>query len=81
MKVKATLTILFLCLMLAAYNAFSSFLAGNDTIVRQTQQAVLIVAGEITDNQSFLHSDMCVYTDETKIKEREGKERDIKDEN
>ena len=64
MKTKTVLSSLFLWLILAVQAVFSSFLAGDATIVKQTERAVLIVAGEITDVQSA-HLYGVIYTDVT----------------
>ena len=63
MKTKIVLTSLFL-LTLAVQTVLSSFVVGEDTIAKQTEQAVLIVAGKITDVQSD-HLYGRIYTDVT----------------
>ena len=55
------------CLMLVTQEGFASFLVDDDTIVSQTQQALLIVAGKVSDIQ-YVQPDPSiarVYTDVT----------------
>ena len=51
MKTKIVLASLFLCLALATQEGFGVFLVDDDTIVSQTTQATLIVAGTVSDIQ------------------------------
>ena len=64
MKMKTVLTSLLLWITLAVQAVLSSFVIGEDTIAKQTDQAVLIVAGKITDVQSD-HLYGRIYTDVT----------------
>lgn len=63
MKTKVVLTPLFLCLALITQKGFGSYLVGDDTLVSQTKQAVLIVAGKVSDIQYIYRGD--IYTDVT----------------
>lgn len=63
MKTKVVLTPLFLCLALITQKGFGSYFVGDDTLVSQTKQAVLIVAGKVSDIQ-YVYSDD-IYTDVT----------------
>ena len=67
MKTKIVLAGLFLCLALATQEGFGVFLVDDDTILSQTKQAVLIVAGKVSVTQ-YVQPDMRiarVYTDVT----------------
>ena len=66
MKTRITLTSLLL-LTLSVPAVFGIYIVGEDTIVRQTKEAVLIVAGKVSDVQ-YVQPDMSifrVYTDVT----------------
>ena len=63
MKTKAILASLFLCLALTTQKGFGSYFVGNDTLVSQTKQAVLIVAGKVSDIQYVYRGN--IYTDVT----------------
>lgn len=51
MKTKIVFTSLFLCLMLSTQKGFGVFAAGDDTLVNQTKQAILIVGGKVSSIQ------------------------------
>ena len=63
MKTKIVLAALCLCLTLTAQKGFGIFLSGDNTLVSQTKQAVLIVAGKVSDIQYLYRGD--IYTDVT----------------
>ena len=63
MKTKVVLAALCLCLTLTAQKGFGIFLSGDNTLVSQTKQAVLIVAGKVSDIQYVYRGD--IYTDVT----------------
>ena len=63
MKTKVVLAALFLCLTLTTQKGFGIFLSGDNTLVSQTKQAVLIVAGKVSDIQYVYRGD--IYTDVT----------------
>ena len=51
MKTKIVFASLFLCLMLSTQKGFGVFVAGDDTLVNQTKQAILIVGGKVSSIQ------------------------------
>ena len=63
MKTKIVLAALFLCLVLTVQKGFGIFLSGDNTLVSQTKQAVLIIAGKVSDIQYVYWDD--IYTDVT----------------
>ena len=63
MKTKIVLAALFLCLVLTVQKGFGIFLSGDNTLVSQTKQAVLIIAGKVSDIQYVYRDD--IYTDVT----------------
>jgi hypothetical protein len=67
MKTKVVLASLFLCLTLATPKGFGAFVAGDNTLVSQTNEAVVIVAGKVSSIQ-YVQPDLNVarvYTDVT----------------
>ena len=63
MKTKVVLTALLLYLALTTQKGFGIFLSGDNTLVSQTKQAVLIIAGKVSDIQYVYRDD--IYTDVT----------------
>jgi hypothetical protein len=63
MKTKVVLTALLLYLALTTQKGFGIFLSGDNTLVSQTKQAVLIIAGKVSDIQYLYRGD--IYTDVT----------------
>ena len=63
MKTKVVLAALCLCLEVTVQKGFGIFVSGDDTLVSQTKQAVLIVAGKVSGIQYLYRGD--IYTDVT----------------
>ena len=69
MKVRIFSLTSILLLTLIVQTAFGLYLVGENTIVRQTKEAALIVAGQITDVQSG-HLYGSIYTDAPSLSQK-----------